>query len=396
MMRHRTLFILCCVLTSLGLSVNDAASTQSLGREYAPIKRLRPADVHLENVTISIRVTATDHRASHLRDRLQQILTAKLHGANPNLRRADSSPQVVLECSLNRLDFDETWETRTSRNRSYRYKIVKCALEAAYQVVRPRDNHVYAADTISPGQYSREFLDGEGAPPRSAIEDALLDQIPPPILRKLANTEETFDVRLMRKDELRQCAGLAEINPQWLQYIECVNALPEKPDEHRYREYNGDRQYDIGIAYEALAYEMMWKDYDRAARYFELAEQYFRKAQRFDSREEEYGRALARMNQGKQYFEIVKTRFPKKPEVGGGTGGKGMGETISSNAMTNEKVVEMVKAGLPEDIILAAIKQAEKKQFDVSPNALIQLRRQGVSAAIIREIQRVAAPPRRR
>jgi hypothetical protein len=361
-MRNRAILVL--ALISLWPSVNGLALAQF--KEYAPMRRLRPADVHLENVTIAVQVEVVDYGASHLENRLWHILTAELHRANPTLRKVGESPEVLLICSLNQLDFRESWETSTYR--------VKAKLEVTYQVVGARDNHVYASGTVSP-EYSASFSEGKGAPARSEVENSLLQRAVSRIIRTLANTEEYFQVRLMRKDELEQCARLAQTSPQWLQYIECINALPEKPDIPKHREYNGDRQYDIGIAYEALAYEAMWKDYDRADKYFELAERYFREAQRFDPKEKEYGRAFARMSEGRQYFEIIKARFPKKSEVMVGAEGKGIGEIVPSDTMTNEKVIEMVKEGLPEDVILTAIRQSPRKKFDVSPDALIELRR---------------------
>jgi len=258
--------------------------------------------VHLENTSIAVRVTATDYRASHLTGRIQQLLTSELLGANRTLRENANSPQVVIKCNLTRFEFSEQWETRGKA----RYLVVRCVLECAYKAVRTRDNYTYDGDTLR-STYEASFLDGEGVPSRSEIEDSRVRELVHGIVRRLANVEETFDVRIMRKDELKQCSRLAQAG-QWLQYIDCINALREKPND---REFEGDRRYDIGIAYEALAYEHMWKDYERAERYFELAERYFREAQEKDPREREYVRALARMLEGKRQFGIIKARFPK-------------------------------------------------------------------------------------
>ena len=54
----------------------------------------------------------------------------------------------------------------------------------------------------------------------------------------------------------------------------------------------------------------------------------------------------------------------------------------SKNTMTNVDVIEMVKAGLPENTIVLAIQQSEPN-FDTSTKALIELKNQGVSQKIL-------------
>src|SRR5215831_12552912 len=50
--------------------------------------------------------------------------------------------------------------------------------------------------------------------------------------------------------------------------------------------------------------------------------------------------------------------------------------------MTNDDVISMVKAGLPENIVISAI-GAQETNFDNSAPALVQLTKQGVSTRII-------------
>ena len=68
----------------------------------------------------------------------------------------------------------------------------------------------------------------------------------------------------------------------------------------------------------------------------------------------------------------------------------------AKKTLTNSDVVEMTKAGLPENTIVLAI-QKGPTQFDTSAQALIQLRNQGVSPrvldAMIQAGSLVASPP---
>ena len=60
--------------------------------------------------------------------------------------------------------------------------------------------------------------------------------------------------------------------------------------------------------------------------------------------------------------------------------------------VTNADIVTMVKAGLPESTIIIAIKQG-LSAFDTSPTALVDLKNQGVSPAILEAMMQPAAMP---
>lgn len=72
------------------------------------------------------------------------------------------------------------------------------------------------------------------------------------------------------------------------------------------------------------------------------------------------------------------------------------GFVVSINAqngnevLTNAKVIEMVKAGLTEETVILAIRQSAAN-FDTSAQALIQLKKQGISANIINEMLQAGA-----
>ncbi len=62
-----------------------------------------------------------------------------------------------------------------------------------------------------------------------------------------------------------------------------------------------------------------------------------------------------------------------------------------AKSMTNADVIEMVKAGLSEQIITTSIRQASAKSFDLTPVGLIALKKAGVSDAIIQVLQEVTS-----
>ncbi len=60
----------------------------------------------------------------------------------------------------------------------------------------------------------------------------------------------------------------------------------------------------------------------------------------------------------------------------------GLAQAPTDNVLTNADVVKMVKAGLPESIIVREI-QMSSTDFATSPTALIELKKQGASEGIL-------------
>jgi hypothetical protein len=55
------------------------------------------------------------------------------------------------------------------------------------------------------------------------------------------------------------------------------------------------------------------------------------------------------------------------------------------SALTNAGVVKMVKAGVPESVVLREI-QMSRTNFDTSPNGLVELRKRGASEAVLNAV----------
>lgn len=64
----------------------------------------------------------------------------------------------------------------------------------------------------------------------------------------------------------------------------------------------------------------------------------------------------------------------------------------ASATMTNQDVIKMSKAGIAEDVILTAIRQAAKRSFDLSADGLIELKLGKVPDAIVRAMQSLDPP----
>src|SRR5579863_5690574 len=80
-----------------------------------------------------------------------------------------------------------------------------------------------------------------------------------------------------------------------------------------------------------------------------------------------------------------------RPMTGGGSGAGALG-AVQSSVLTNDGVVRMVKAGVPESGIIAFIRVNPAK-FDLSPNGLIALKQAGVSPKVQQEMIRHGSGP---
>lgn len=404
------------VIPSLAGSVSG--QVLGIGREHATLTRLRPSDVQLANQTILVQVSAVDPHASGITERLKKLITNRVVGVNKNLREVSKNPYYLVDCTITRYEYNQRTETKKLLGLKDQgtFKIITASLEASYNVTRSVGNITLFGGNI-PAVYKKEFREGlETAPVQTEVEDALIRLVVGSVLLKLTNTEEKIEVRLMGQGGLSRFGRLAEAG-QWMEYIQSVEALPEhKVEKGAKSSFEADRSYDLSIAYEARFYEVMWKDYKRAQQFFDLADSKLRKARENDPKETEYIKGQARLNQGKQYFETIKERFPgdieaEKPltqadprdinKPNGSGPDPAPQPPAASSAMTNKGVIEMVSKGVPERLIIDQINEAAVKQFDISYRGIIQLTTAGVSEKIIDVIKsamrrHVAPPPPRR
>jgi hypothetical protein len=404
------------MITALFLSPAASAQVMGIGREHAEIKRLRPAEVYLANSTISVHVMAVDPRAVNLAERLKKIVINGALSANRTLREAARSPQILVDCSITKFDYGEKTEEEKVLlvKGKGTFKAINAVLEVSYKVVRTSGNFTYFADNVSSAFKKKYQVGVQASPSASEVEDTLMRSVINRILAKLTDQEETLKVRLMGKGDLDRYAKFAQAK-QWNEYIESINALPErKPDKEGRSEFEADRNYSLAIAYEALAYENLRKDYNKAAQYFDLADTDIRKARQYDPRENEYVVAQSRMKQGMDYLKTFKERYPQQGSVAAAQGkqdgprgitslaaggGKPAPSKAAPGAMTNDDVITMVKEGLSENLIISQIKSARVKQFDASTAGIIQLHKSQVSETVINviiEVMQKQPSPRRR
>jgi tetratricopeptide (TPR) repeat protein len=255
-----------------------------------------------------------------------------------------------------------------------------------------------AANTWSE-EYKKDFEEGNGAPDPATIEGQLVERIVDKIVRQLAPTKEEVGV-LLPEGSLKDLNNLAK-RRLWGNYLEAIELLPAKPTPKD----ESYRQYALGVANEALAYDA--EDVDAALRYLQEASSHYNQALSSNPEEKYFARAFdgwAASIQGKRNMsaplERVQTSLvkyqklkdfrdaPQAQIAASAAASKGLdGTPVDPDLLDNAGLISMVQAGLSDDIVINAIKTTEKTSFDLSPKGLIQLSQANVSEKVIQTLQ---------
>jgi hypothetical protein len=211
-------------------------------------------------------------------------------------------------------------------------------------------------------------------PSREQVNEYLIDGMVSLVARRVVSTDETFTVPLpMGKMETASRLGIAS---RWGAMIEALEKMPAlaSPGDEAYR------QYGLGVANEALAYQ----ETDRRQKLDFLAKAAlgYKNAIRMNANEDAFRTAQDR----------IATYSPPEPAPAqrGSTGADRSaprGATADASIISNQDVIKLAAEKFSEDFILDAIGTARKVDFDVSTSAVIALKRAGVSEKVIKAMR---------
>ena len=420
----------------LALDVVPALAGEGFGilnKDHARMMRTHPPKVWVRGTRVAVRASGQTQELTDLAERVRSLTESELLGADPRLRSESDRPETIVDITVVQSEGNEAWENRTVMKQrktgekpdgkpiyqqyedTVRYKIVTYRFNAAYKVRDARSNSNLDADTVSKS-YRQEFSEGNGAPDLASLEEDGAKMVVATITRRIAPSKEQIGA-LVPRGSLKDYANLAEAG-LWNQYLEALQSLPPlpKPKDDSYR------QYGIGLGYEALGYAA--ETADETIRYLQQAAVSYNQALSMNPGEEyfsqpykrrsfnlpflqptmgivvrdEYPPPLARVKEALVDYQRIKEFEAETVQLAAGgkdleSVGGGSDSAPAADALTNSGVIEMVKAGLAEDIILTAINDAESVIFDVSPKGLIELSRAKVSKTIIQRLQARAANP---
>jgi hypothetical protein len=384
-------------------------------KKSANLTRIHPPQVFIAGTRVSIKVTAASADYGVAAQRLESQLESELLGKNQRLKLDASRPDATIDVKILQDEFGEKWEDRQmvhyvdrgrkdSKGRkvldeeqvTVRFKVVTYAFNAAFKVHDTQKDVSLAADSIN-WNYTKDFQDGNGSPDASSLESNAVSAAVNNLTNRLAPTREIVGV-LLPKGTFEAAGAYADAG-LWSKYQEALEKVPplKNPQDEGYR------QYALGVAYEAQGYSA--DDNDTTLKYLEQASIHYNNAVDANPKEgyftKPYSSVLFSSHNAEapitrvsaalvQYQKLKEFSDSLASKSGSAKGAKGDLGAPADDAMTNQAVVDMVRAGLAEDVILTSIETAKNAAFDITPRGLIQLADGKVSKRIIQHMQ--AAP----
>jgi hypothetical protein len=430
MSRSAKVFLLlsiCC-----GLLTAAAAGAQGFGaaKEKVTLQRKLPALVHMPGDTVKVTITSSDDDGTLPYD-FQALLETELLKDDPNLRE-DDNPATQILCQITDYSHpDPTYTTRAapgiafgaggiditrSATRTATFERITAQLNVSFQA-KDAAGHVLISDNISSsfdGEYDSEgnstshgmmgeitgkFSRAKGGaksedlnpPTHAELRSRLIIDAVQQIAEHLVDTDETVDAYLARKDGPLEEGDKDAETGLWERALETYEtATPfSKPEEDAYR------LYDIGVAYEALAYQA--EDQKTIMKYLDQAAINYGKAVDAKPDEKYFLQPQKRIETAIAHYKELdqEKAAAERAKAQAAAGGSTPGPVDAGKGLTNAQVIMMVKSGIDESSVLQAIRGATAVNFDLTPVGLKALTAGGVSPRELAEMKTQAAkkPP---
>ncbi len=411
------------------------AQAQSFGaaKEKVILQRKLPALVRLPGTSFKVKVTAHKEQADLVAD-LEAQLETELLKNDPHLTTSENNPSSVILCEVT--DYSHPRPIVTQQQPlSIGKKPAKIqtntritgSLTVSFQA-KSAGGQTLASDNVT-AKYDETF-DSSGndishgimnsmnggwkkitgaagneqlSPPTDAeLRSRLLNDVVRQIAAHIVNTNESIEVFLAKQKGPLEDGDKEAVAGLWQRALETYETAPQssKLGDDAYRLYN------IGVAYEALAYKA--EDQKSAMKYLDEAainygkaidakpaEKYFLEPQkrietaiahykRLEDQEGERARAAATEKARRQEEAEAANKSPEHAVTPAA-------KPVDPKALTNEKVIAMVKAGLDDETVAQTIRTAKLARFDLSANGLQALSTGGVSDQLVKAMKARAA-----
>ena len=405
---------------SFGLIAAAPAGAQGFGanKEKVTLQRKLPAVIHLPGETIKVTVTSADEDGALPYD-FEALLETELLKDDPNLRD-DDNPSTQIICQITEYSHpDPTYTNKLGTGQalgasnSPLSQLSKTAakigatqritgkLDVSFQA-KDATGRVLISDNID-STYDREFdaagnstahgvfgqvggtfshvkggAKSEDGPPTPAeLRSRLIIDAVQQVAEHIVDTDENVDVLLARKDGPLEEGDKDALTGLWERALETYETAPAfpKPEDDAYR------LYDIGVAYEALAYQA--EDQKATMKYLDQAAINYGKAIDAKPDEKYFLEPQKRIETAIAHYkelDLEKQRAAAKTD-----------DTGNSKGLTNAQVITMLKSGIDESAVLQAIRGASAVNFDLTPAGQKALTAGGVPPRVLAEMKTQAA-----
>jgi tetratricopeptide (TPR) repeat protein len=415
---NRSARIILLFSMSIGLLAAAPAGAQGFGasKEKVTLHRKLPAVIHLPGDTIKVVINSSDaEEDGALPYDFQALLETELLKDDANLRE-DDNPAVEIICEITEYSHPDPEYTNKlapaaalggtspiasiakageveritgKLNVSFQAKLANGRTLISDNVQSTYDQEFDAAGNSTAhgvfGQVAGSLSHAKGGqksedgPPTPAeLRSRLIIDAVQQVAEHVVDSDESIDVLLARKDGPLEEGDKDAETGLWeraLETYETATPFP-KPDEDAYR------LYDIGVAYEALAYEA--DDEKAAMKYLDQAAINYGKAIDAKPTEKYFVEPQKRIETAIAHYkelDLEKQRAAADTDDG----------NSKAQGLTNAQVITMLKSGIDESAVLQAIRGASAVNFDLTPAGQKSLTAGGVSPRILAEMKTQAA-----
>ena len=356
-----------------------------------------------------VRVEATADRSKESEDASTlRRLTEEMILAGGGTLAPDKNAEVTIVLAVDRLSAHESWETRQTTERrktgekqvwddkkkkyktedvytdvpvTQNVKVVDANLEGVFDI-EDKSGKVIDSSTLSE-RFREKYDDGTNAPTPTSLEDKLMKQAATKIASRIVPTVDSVTV-LVPKGSFESLIPLAEMNA-WDRYLAGVEAVKANKDARQ----ESFRQYALGVGKEGLAYAS--DDRARAVELLSEAVNHYETAVRSHPGEKIFSQAYSSLlsaGAGAPLPRATKSLAAYQAWGSSPAARKGGTAVASKSVLTNQRLIEMAKAGLTDENLILAIDAADASEFDTTPDGLIALAKGGVSRNVIAHMQK--------
>jgi hypothetical protein len=357
-----------------------------------PPTRLLPAG------TFQVQVKNQSTGPSRLLTRLDEAITTQLSENDARLREAEAKAEMQITATLTEWTLTRRRGTRyVSERRQVGSKLVtdskgNTRSEPVYEYGRDKPTTIddgaasvrlevrrgtqVLADETTRFTYHEDRLVEEGPPSSSEVEDTMLDRTAQRAAGLVTPARERVRVLLARSDDVDKLNDLARTR-KWNEW----RAALQETRPHRDPKRDAYRLHNIAVANEALSYETT-SDEDGLRLMLE-ASTLMQQAIAAKKDEKYFDEAFARISKNSLAMTRLKTMraslglrqstsaAPPSPAAAPAEKVKlATKSPVATGPMTNADVIDLRKAGLDDDNLIAAIKEAGATKFDLTPAGL--------------------------
>ena len=408
--------LLWALVAALVCASETQARPQGLaGRRTEIVVRTSPS-VYLPGPSLSVEVTSLKPVTQRVPELIQQKIQDTLIKNDPRLGITTGSPDTLIQCTIADLGYSSGVEARTRQEYQktgemtvtdpttgatstmdqygyvdvpYRALVFNARLSVKCEVKDVATGVVLYSDRFDP-VYSdpRDVVAGARSDDLNEVYLRLAGEAADLILAQLSPRIYAEIVELPSR-KLKEASKLLEAN-SWNEALRLLTATPPFKDQKD----EAYRLYSIGIAQEALAYSA--PSGAERKRILEQAVNNYRIATELKPREDAFwapkNRAESLLWQAARLAAQVEA-FNEAKKAGSTVAAPGNTDLFhqvrskmrpAHTALTNDDVVQLVKAGRSSDYIAANIRHAPETKFKLYGGEVLKLRREGVKDVVVK------------